>query len=205
MSDLRYGLYLRPSYEMSRAQVEVHKVLWSQYGLRAAGKFMPHVTIKGFFRTRAGVEEMVDGLDAVLEERPAFTVYNSGVVSFGRDGIALDVHAGPGGDPNEPLQELYRDVMDVMLPVVDTSCEFTRQERELNREKFLAHLTLAMADIPARFFEEVLQFVREAEPIGPSTFPAEILQLFAFRCRDWQGSWWETLRWELLHSRRLAD
>ena len=40
MPDLRYAVYLRPSYKMSRAQAEVHDVLERQYGLRAAGNFI---------------------------------------------------------------------------------------------------------------------------------------------------------------------
>ena len=71
-------------------------------------------------------------------------------------------------------------------------------------ERFRAHLTLAMANVPERFFEEVLAFVREADPIGPSSFLAETVQLLAFHSEDWEGRWWETLRWRLLRSWPLA-
>ncbi len=204
MPDLRYAVYLRPSYEMSRAQAEVHDVLERQYGLRAAGNFMPHATIKGFFRSEASEGSIAARLDAVLEGRGAFEVFNGGVVAFGRDGIAIDVNSTIGGTPNVPLQDLHRTVMDAVMPLVDPACEFTRKERKLAYERFRAHLTLAMADVPEQLFDEVLAFVREADPIGPSSFLADTVQLVAFRSEEWEGRWWETLRWRLLCSWTLA-
>ena len=44
-------------------QAEVHDLLARQYNLRVAGRFMPHATIKGFFRSDAPVAEMVAALD----------------------------------------------------------------------------------------------------------------------------------------------
>lgn len=205
MSDLRYALYLRPSYKMCRAQAEVHDLLRRQYGLQAAGRFMPHATIKGFFRSEASVEGIAARFDAALAGRRAFEVFSGGVTVFGREAIALDVHAGPDGSPNTPLLELHRAAMEAALSLVDPSCEFTREELEFTKERFPAHLTLAMADIPARFFDEVLGFVHQAEPIGPPSFLADTLHMFAFRSDEWGGRWWETLRWELLRSWRLAS
>ncbi len=204
MSDLRYAVYLRPSYEMSRAQAEVHDVFERQYGLRAAGNFMPHATIKGFFRSEASEGSIAARLDAVLEGRRALEVFNGGVVPFGRDGIAIDVNGTTRGTPNVPLQDLHREVMDAVMPLVDAACEFTREERQWAYERFRAHLTLAMADVPEHLFDEVLAFVREADPIGPSSFLADTVQLVAFRSEDWEGRWWETLRWRLLRSWILA-
>jgi 2'-5' RNA ligase len=192
--DLRYAVYLRPSYEMSRTQSEVHDVLERQYGLRAASNFMPHATIKGFFRSEASEGSIAARLDAVLEGRGAFEVFNGGVVTFGRDGIAIDVNSTSEGTPNVPLQDLHRAVMDAVMPLVDPECEFTQKERELAYERFKAHLTLAMSDVPEQLFDEVLAFVREADPIGPSSFVADTVQLVAFHSEDWEWRWWETLR-----------
>ncbi len=204
MPDLRYAVYLRPSYEMSRAQAEVHDVLERQYGVRAAGNFMPHATIKGFFRSAASEGSIAARLDAALEGREAFEVFNGGIVPFGRDGVAIDINSTSEGTPNVPLQDLHRAVMDAMMPLVDSACEFTRQEMGLAYERFRAHLTLAMADVPAHLFDEVLAFVREADPIGPSSFLADTVQLVAFQSEDWEGRWWETLRWRLLRSWPLS-
>ena len=43
-------------------------------------------------------------------------------------------------------------------------------------------------------------FVKHLEPIGPDTFLAERLHLYAFESDDWQDSWGDTLRWKLLDS-----
>jgi hypothetical protein len=205
VSDLRYAVYLRPSYEMSRAQADVHDVLERQYGLRAAGNFMPHATIKGFFRTEASEGRIAACVDAVLDNREAFDVFNGGIVPFGRDGMAIDINGTSEGTPNVPLQDLHQAVMDAVMPLVDPACEFTpREERELAYERFRAHLTLAMADVPEHLFDEVLAFVREADPIGPPSFLADTVQFLAFRSDDWAGRWWETLRWQLLRSWTLA-
>jgi hypothetical protein len=202
--DLRYAVYLRPSYEMSRAQAEVHDVLEQQYGLKAAGNFMPHATIKGFFRSEASEGSIAARLGAVLDGREAFDVFNGGIVTFARDGIAIDVNDTSEGTPNVPLQDLHRAVMDAVVPLVDPACEFTQEETEIAYERFRAHLTLAMADVPEHLFDEVLAFVREAAPIGPPSFLADTVQLVAFRSEDWEGRWWETLRWRLLRSWALA-
>ena len=189
---------------MSRTQAEVYDLLERQYGLRAAGNFMPHATIKGFFRSEASEGSIAARLDAVLDSREAFDVFNGGIVTFGCDGIAIDINSTSEGTPNVPLQDLHRAVMDVVMPLVDPACEFTRKERELAYERFRAHLTLAMADLPGHLFDEVLAFVREADPVGPSSFVADTVQLVAFHSEDWEGRWWETLRWRLLRSWPLA-
>jgi hypothetical protein len=203
--DIRYAVYLRPSYEMGKAQAEVHDLLERQYGLLAAGNFMPHATIKGFFRSEASEGSIAARLDTVLEGREAFGVFNRGIVTFGREGIAIDINSTSEGTPNVTLQDLHLGVMEAVMPLVDPACEFTRKERALAYERYRAHLTLAMADVPEHLFDEVLAFVREAEPVGPSSFLAETVQLVAFHSEDWEGQWWETLRWRLLRSWPLAD
>ena len=204
MPDLRYAVYLRPPYEMSRAQAEVHDVLERQYGLRAAGNFMPHATIKGFFRSEASEGSIAARLDAVLDGREAFDVFNGAIVTFGRYGIAIDINSTSEGPPNIPLQDLHHAMMDALMTLGDPACEFTRKEMELAYERFRAHLTLAMADVPEQLFDEVLAFVQEADPIGPSSFLADTVQLVAFHSEDWEGRWWETLRWRLQRSWPLA-
>ena len=179
-------------------------MLERQYGLRAAGNFMPHATIKGFFRSEAREGSIAARLDTVLEGREAFEVFNRGIVTFGRDGIAIDINSTSEGTPNVILRDLHLGVMEAVMPLVDPACEFTRKERELAYERYRAHLTLAMADVPEHLFDEVLSFVREADPIGPSSFLAETVQLVGFHSEDWEGQWWETLRWRLLRSWSLA-
>jgi 2'-5' RNA ligase len=203
MREVRYGFYLRPSAAMCRAQAEIHDLLERQYGLRAAGKFMPHATIKGFFKSDAPVAEMIERLDGVLCGRPAFPVYNAGVLAWERGGIVLSVQEMPDGRTNDAMQALHEAAFEAILPLVADDCTFTG--KEWARERFHAHLTLAMADIPEPFFAEIVDFVNELGPIGPSVFPAEAFHLFRFESDDWQGNWWETLTWTLLHGWRLEQ
>lgn len=203
MSDaIRYGCYLRPSWAMSRAQAEVHDVLARQYHLQAAGKFMPHATLKGFFRSDAPVDDMIAALDRHLDGIAPFTVINNGPIRFGNESVVLNINQDEDGERNPGTQALHEAVWDALEPFVHPACDFT--PKEWARERFFCHLTLAMADVPHALFEEIFAFIREAEPIGPRRFTAEAVHLFAFRSEDWAGAWWETLEWDLLHSWRLS-
>ena len=203
MNDARYGFYLRPSLAMCRAQAEIHDLLARQYNLRVAGRFMPHATIKGFFRSDASVDEMIARLDAAIKGMTSFAVHNHGVVPYLKESIVLNIHQDANGATNGPLQALHEAALKALLPLVRSDCEFT--PGEWKGPLFHAHLTLAMADVPARCFDEILEFVRRAEPIGPPAFLTDTVQLFAFESDDWGGRWWQTLRWELLQSWRLPD
>ena len=200
--DIRFGCYLRPSFAVCRAQADLHALLARQYNLHAAGRFMPHATLKGFYRAAAPVPTMVAALDHVLTEFAPFTVVNNGPIPFGRGSVVIDVHNDEHGGPNEALHALHEAVFTALAPLVDPACEFTPGEPA--RASFFAHLTLVMADMPEWLFDEVFAFIQEAEPIGPRHFPAEFVQLFAFESVDWSGRWWETLTWELLHSWKLG-
>lgn len=202
MSDTRYGFYLRPSAAMCRAQAEVHALLDRQYNLRVAGRFMPHATVKGFFRSDATLPEIVERIDGAMADRAPVTVTNRGPIAFGGSSIVLDVHHEADGATNAPLQALHEASIAAILPVVHSDCDFT--PREWLGPMFFAHLTLAMADLPERFAAEVLEFVNDLGPIGPDHFVADTFQLFAFQSDDWGDQWWSALEWELLQSWRLG-
>lgn len=196
--DIRYSCYLRPSFAMCQAQADLHALLARQYNLQAAGRFMPHATLKGFFRSEASVPSMVATLDRALVGVSPFTVINNGPIPFGRGSVVIDVHNDERGAPNEALQALHERVFGALQPLVDPACEFTPGEPA--KASFFAHLTLVMADMPEWQFDEVSAFIQDAEPIGPRRFPAEVVQLFAFESADWSGHWWDTLSWQHLHS-----
>jgi hypothetical protein len=200
--DIRYGWYLRPSYAMCRAQAEMHDLLRRQFGLVCGGVFMPHATIKGFFRSDASIPEIIAAFDPVVESRDPFSVYNKGPHPHGRSGISLNINENPDGSVNAPLLDLHTSAWEAIAPLVHADCDFTPVEGAL--DNFRAHLTLAMADIPECIFDELFDFVGDARPIGPETFPAEYCHLFAFRSDDWSGDWWPTLEWSLLHSWKLG-
>ncbi len=197
----RYGYYLRPSPAMCAAQVRMHELLEHQYGLRVAGRFMPHATIKGFFRSEAPEEAIRASAAIIADGFEPFPVYSQGVADFGDRAIVLSICDLPDGSRNPQLQELHERTMDALLPLVSPDCPHSPGERI--RDQFHAHLTLAMADIPKAHFTEISAFCRELEPIGPESFLAERLHLYAFDSDDWSGQWWHTFRWRLIDSWQL--
>jgi hypothetical protein len=132
-----------------------------------------------------------------------YEVVNGGMIPFGKGGgPVLDVHHDRDGSINAAQQRLHEDVFSAILPLVREDCDFTPVEGAMDR--FHAHLTLAMGDIPRELTDEMLAFLREAEPIGPPSFTADRFHLVAMESRQWDGPWWETMRWTLLHSWRLG-
>lgn len=200
--DIRYGWYLRPSYEMSRAQAEMHDLLQRQFGLIGGGVFMPHATLKGFFRSDAPVARIAAAFAAAIEGHEPFAVSNGGPVGWGRGSIVIDIQHAPDGERNEALQSLHESGWTAITPLVDPDCAFTAIEGAM--EHFHAHLTLAMADLREELFDEVMAFVQAAGPIGPEVFTAEYVHLYAFHSEAWTGKWWETLDWTLIQSWRLG-
>lgn len=201
-SDVRFGLYLRPSLAMSRAQVEMHDLVARQYGSMTAGSFMPHATIKGFFRSEATVPELVAALDPALASIAPFEVTNGGVIAFGPRSIVIDVQHDAAGHPNAEMIALHRAVLEVLLPHVHPDCDFT--PKEPLGDAFHAHLTLMMGDVPMGLVGEVLAFLQDAGPVGPPTFTADRCHLVAVRSDHWHERWWLSMQWTLLHSWRLG-
>jgi hypothetical protein len=200
---VRFGFYLRPSYEMSRAQAEMHDLLERQFGLRVGGQFMPHATIMSFFRSDASVVDIAATIAGAVTGHRAFMVTNSGPKPHGRGGVSLDVHHEADGTPNEAMQAIHEAVYGAIVPLVHPECEFAFNGWAGDR--FRAHLTLAMADIPDALFEEVLAFIQSAGPVGPQQFLAEYFHLYAFQSDDWGGTWWESMTWQDLQAWRLPS
>ena len=200
--DISYGWYLRPSYAMSRAQAEMHDLLQRQFGLIGGGVFMPHATLKGFFRSGAPVTEIEAAFERAVQGHEPFAVYNRGPVGWGRGSIVIDIHHTSDGERNEAMQALHESGWNAITPLIRDDCPVTWTEWAM--ERFTAHPTLVMADMREELFDEVMAFIREAGPIGPEVFTAEYVHLYAFHSADWKGHWWETLQWSLLKSWRLG-
>lgn len=198
---IRYGWYLRPDAAMSRAQVEIHHLLERQFGMIGGGVFMPHATLKGFFRSDAPLAEIEDAFNRALRGHGPFPVWNGGMMDFHRDGVSIDIHHMPYGTVNEPLQRLHESGWNEIEPLIHPDCEFS--PREGKRQNFFAHLTLSMSDLSEDMFDEVWAYLQELRPVGPQVFMAEYVHLYAFRSDDWAGAWWHSLEWALLKSWRL--
>lgn len=199
---VRYGFYLRPSFAMSRAQCEMHDILRRQFGLEVGGKFMPHATIMSFFRSDASISEISAALDTAVAPHAPYVVTNNGPIPHGRNSVTLDVQHNEDGSTNAAMQAVHESVYAALEPLLHPDCEFAFGN--WRGEKFRAHLTLAMADIPDAMFDEVFEFVRCAGEIGPRQFQAEYFHLYAFQSDDWGGKWWNTLTWQDLKSWKLG-
>ena len=91
---------------IDRTQAEIHDLLRRQYGLVSGGLFMPHATVKGFFRSDAEPEAMIASLDATMQGWRPFVAYNNGVIRMGRAGIVISAKSMPDGSDNEAWHEL---------------------------------------------------------------------------------------------------
>lgn len=201
---VRFGFYLRPSAAMCQAHADIHALLSRQYGNLAvtAGAFMPHATIKGFFRSDALVSDMIAALDLAMAGQQPFTVVNNGPIAYGRSSIVMNVQQDEFGETNPAMQALHEAAFAALNPFVHPDCNFTPVE--WGGASFFAHLTLLQGMPRPEFFDEILAFIQDLEPIGPRRFLAEYVHLYAFRSDDWDGNWGATLRWELLHSWKLG-
>jgi 2'-5' RNA ligase len=203
VTNVRYAVYLRPSSALADAVADVHDTLKRGWGLTAAGRFTPHVTLKGFFLTDATTTELRLRLVEALSACRRVVLHNAGVKTFATDAIVLDVDKDDTGQRNRSLHVLHEAAFDAVAPIVSPHCEFTPREHAL--DAFSAHVTLAMADIPARQFADVLAFVRATQPIGARMSEASEVRLMAFRSADWTAAWWRTLIWRPVASCRLGD
>ena len=196
---VRFGLYLRPPYAMSRVVAAMHELMRRQFGQTRAGKYMPHATI-GFFQTDVPWPDLAAAVAPVLAGRAPFAVQNHGPIAMGRS-VVLDIHHDDGG-VNAALQALHDDAHAALSPLIadDLSDRFRWPS-----DRFQAHMTLAQTIRPDWLRDEILAFARAAEPIGPRRFLAEYVHLYAVLSDDWDADHWsDSLTWELLASWRLG-
>lgn len=200
---IRWGVYLRPDAATSEAQTRVHHLLAHQFGLIGGGTFMPHCTIKGFFLTETSTDDIVAALDPAMHATRSFPVSNGGPRPYGPGSVVLDVQSRPDGSNNDPLTAFATATFDAVRPLVHPDDTFTPGEP--SRDRFHGHLTLSMADCPPFLEREVADYIDDLRPIGSPWFLARHIHLYAFTSAAWDGKWWESLRWRLLHAWRLRD
>lgn len=200
VEDVRHAVYLRPGPALEAAVAAVHGRMATRWRLAAAGRFMPHVTLKGFFRTAAAPADLERLVATAVAGRPPITLHQAGVAAFGTDAVVLDVDGNGTGERNAALHALHVAVLDATAPLATPD----RTAVEYVRDAFRAHLTLAMADIPPARFNAVLADARSLEPIGPRVSAAAAVQVAAFSSGDWNGRWWETMTWRVVAELPLA-
>ncbi len=191
--DSRFAAYLIPPYRVANMVAEIHKVIHKQFGFMAADQFQVHATIKGFFKKTDGpLEPLIERLDAALEDQRPFPVHFNGYhiadIGFGLDVSRLGEEVNPG------MLELRERVVSAVKPFIAPDCDFV--EKDLG-EPFMAHITLAVRDIPFDMQADVIRYLDEApKPIEP--FMADTLHLLEFYSQDWAGAWEKTLSWRLI-------
>ena len=206
MESARYGIYLIPPPALVHALAVAHAVLRAAFGARTAGQFMPHCTIKGFTLLRGDVspDELLPALDAVFARTAAFEteIYPPWVSEVGQRGVSVLLWLRR----SEVLDHLHQDVWDVVRPRVAPDCRFTAVE-PLGPD-FAPHLSLVQADLPAEpgLLAQGLRLCQHVYDTLPAhTFVARDLQLIEFGADDWDGAWWDTLRYRQLRGWTLRD
>jgi hypothetical protein len=199
-----YGVYLIPPTSIGIQLSSAHSVLEREFGAAAAGRFMVHVTVKGFIRLKSGAElvQLIRELDAVYAGFTAFRVSLQSPGVFGSDrGTSVLV----GLEPSESLWALHQATWRVIEPYLADDCPFTPGEQP--GRIYNPHLSLVQYDLPSDPIvqEQALDIYREFCASLPSqTWYARDLQFIRFASRDWLGRWWDTLRYEQLHGWRLT-
>ncbi len=199
-----YTVFLLPPTGLAASIDRLREELEERYDCHAARSFMVHCALKGFFRlddnkTEAQLQQM---LEPVISAFSAFEVRPKEVTHF-PDSIIIDLDSLH----NPRLQDIRNAIYHHIDPeFVHPACPFTPDER---RTGFAGHITLACKDIAVGDFAEALAYSqRRAEELGllyPFLARTVTLYRFTTEAAAWSDSsrWWETLRYELLHTWRL--
>jgi len=196
----RYAVYLIPPYPVSRQVAEIHRLLEKQFGLKAAGRFQVHATLKGFFKKTPGpLEPITARLDDVFANQNPLLV---AAEDLRRDEIGFGLNLSLlNGATNQPLFDFRERIVDAVRPFIAPDCDFVAADLGV---PFRAHITLAFRDIPAPYYDQIVDWVQDALP-GPQPFLASTFHFLEFHSSQWEGAWWEDLSWRLLKSWRLPE
>lgn len=204
MSYPQYGLYLIPPPHLLYPIGLAHQLLAAEFNARTAGRFMVHCTVKGFFKLAEGASPADFGpaLDDLFARHQAFETEIKGIYSHesGTYGATILLML----ERTEGLHGLHNAVWDVVEPYIAPGCRFS--SIEMKRQFFMPHITLGMADVPRE-----PGLLAQATALGEhiynqlpkGSFLARDMQLIEFYSEDWDGAWWETLRYNQLKGWQL--
>lgn len=204
MTDIRYGVFLRPDPATCSAVEQITRALKQQFGLLSAAAFAPHATLVGNLAINASPNELVAALDPVFEATSPLPVYNHGpertLTGDFQGTYRYDIDRNAAGDqPNQALRQVAaavkRAVMPLSVPVTD---HFTVPVADY---EFAGHLSLASHELALdkRLCDEVGEFIAGLPITAPSSFIARWYTLFELRA-EWSGPWWENQPWRPIHS-----
>jgi hypothetical protein len=201
MTDIRYGIFLRPDAATCWTVTQVTIALQRQFGLVSAGAFPPHATLIGNLRTHASEKELTSALDAAFAGVQALPVYNKGIErNSDRYGYNLEEDA-TGTSINIPLSEVAQRVKEAVDPLYAPLEVDDFLTPGLSEYSFAAHLSLAAHELAVdnRLSDEVGEFLEGLPIEPPASFVARWYSLFEFKA-DWSGHWWEHMTWRHLRS-----
>ena len=203
LTDIRYGIFLRPDAATCWNVTQVTFALERQFGLVSAGAFPPHATLIGNLATDASENDLAGALETVFTGLRRFPVYNSGIVRT--VGYHYDVNLDELGLlPNEPLNRVARAVKETVLPLSVPVEDFI--VTPVADYEFSGHLGLASHELAVdeSLADQIGEFL-ESLPVepAPASFDACWYSLFEFRS-NWSGRWWEGMTWRHVRSWEAA-
>jgi hypothetical protein len=204
MSDIRYGIFLRPDPATCMSVTQITLAVRQQFGFVAAEAFAPHATIIGNLRTDGTDTALIGILDGVFETVKPFAVFNHRIdveQHSVRYNIMLD---SAGVMPNRDLSRVAAMVRNAVTPLHVRHADFLAPN--VQDYEFAAHLSLANFElvIEPRLTKEVGEFIAGLPIPAPASFVASTYSLFRFQA-DWTGHWWNDMPWTHLKSWDVRD
>lgn len=193
MTDIRYGVFLRPDAQTCWAVAQITRAVRQQFGLMSADAFAPHATLIGNLNPTIPEAALIDLLTPVFDATQPFPVHNHGVVRTAEGPVRFDINRDESGQgPNTNLERLAAALKHVLMPVHESHSDYLAPN--LSDYDFTAHLSLANFELQLdeRLRDEVSDFIAGLRIKPPRRFIARWYTLFQFRA-DWVGAWWENM------------
>ncbi len=202
----QYGIYLVPPPHLLIPINNGHRLLDHNFNIRAAGQFMVHCTVKGFFKLKGGTSpgDFIPALDGLFAVTPPFPTEILKAVTLnrgpGRVSILLLLERTPA------FHNLHNQVWEIVRPFIAPDCLFSSVEPA--GPNFPPHITLAQYDAPYEpglliQVEEYCNFLLESSLRGK--FQGRSMQLIEFYSDDWTGEWWKSLSYKQLKGWNLME
>jgi len=197
--DVRLGFYLIPPANLSLKMLELRNLVYDQFRLNAATKFMTHMTIKGFFKPALikPYHDLVQSLDKIVSRYAPFTIYPTGLRILGDVGIGVEFSK----EQNEILWKIHHDCYTVIKPFIAPDCDFTPVE--FLGEHFIPHITISMIDVSHALAKEIYSYLSDIK-FDEKGYTIHDFKLYEFTSQKWKTKEWiYTLQWDILHSWHL--
>ncbi len=190
-----YGVYLIPPPALAYQLGLAHLLLESNFGLVAAGKFMPHCTLFAFLHIKEETSEaeLVQAVEEVLQHSKSFPLeFRLETEKF----IRLEVAKQP------ELMNLQARLRQSLWPLLS---EYGQNRRLSNN--FNPHFTLAYSDLPEdrgtlTQIQDFCQYLYETLPKNNQN--GKSVQLIEFQLeagKSWEDpDYWRTLSWRIIKS-----